>query len=453
MSRRGPYAAMQRMLQYRSRVPANSQHGRATAAAPRTSLAFALALSLAACGPAPEPLAEVPTLEVTRSEAFVRRVTAEGYLRAVEATPLTAPADSQQPMKVAWVAVDGSHVRAGDVVVRFDASEMQRELANSQDDVTSAQRQIDRERTLGSSVARRRDRTAGLAGIELEMARELQVDDERILSRNEIIETRIDAGFAQAKADHAKQVKEVEGAVSRSQRQVHDISRRHAQSAVQRAEQGLARLEIAAPQDGLLVLERDWRGNALRVGDTIWPGQKVAEIPRVSTMEAELYVLEADAGDLVPGLPAELVIEAYPEHVHEAKLTKIDTLAKPRHQEVPVQYFAVTLTLPATDPATMKVGQRVRGTIVLEQGDAIVVPRQAVFERDGRMFVHRREAGRFEEVEVELGSSSTGRVVIEKGLEEGDRIALRDPDGPDPAEAAAAKADAKAADGKGGPTP
>ena len=91
----------------------------------------------------------------------------------------------------------------------------------------------------------------------------------------------------------------------------------------------------------------------------------------------------------------------------------------------------------------MKVGQRVRGTLVLEQGDAIVVPRQAVFEHDGRMFVHRQDGSRFEEVEVELGSSSAGRVVIKKGLEEGDRIALRDPDGPDPAEAAAAKADAE----------
>lgn len=413
---------------------------------------LALALVLAGCGPAPEALPEVPTLEITRSEAFVRRVTAEGYLRAVEATPLTAPADSQQPMKIAWVAVDGTHVRAGDVVVRFDATEMQRELANSRDDVTAAERQIERERALGGSTARRRDRTAALAGVELEMARELQVDDERILSRNEIIESRIDAGFAQAKADHARQVKEVEGAVSKSQRQVHEITRRHAESGVERAEQGLARLEIAAPQAGLLVLERDWRGNTLRVGDTIWPGQKVAEIPRVSAMEAELYVLEADAGDLVVGLPAELVIEAYPEQIHAATLSKIDTLAKPRHQDVPVQYFAVTLSLAATDPATMKVGQRVRGTLVLEQGDAIVVPRQAVFERDGRMFVHRQDGARFEEVEVKLGSSSAGRVVVTEGLTEGDRIALRDPDGPDPA-AGEAKAEAGGGAAKGGPTP
>jgi len=443
MSWRGRLGAVRALLQFRSSLRANLQ-GRSTAAWSGSSLALGSYLALA-CGPAPEALPEIPTLEVTRSEAFVRRVTAEGYLRAVEATPISAPADTQQPMKIAWLAVDGIEVSAGDVVVRFDPTEMQRELANNRDDVTAAERQIERERALGGSTARRRDRTAELAGVELEMARSLEVDDERILSRNEIIETRIDAGFAKAKADHARQVKEVEGAVSRSQRQVHEISRRLADSGVQRAEQGLARLEIAAPQAGLLVLERDWRGNTLRVGDTIWPGQKVAEIPRVAAMEAELYVLEADAGDLVAGLPAELVIEAYPERTYVAKLARVDTLAKPRHQEVPVQYFAVTLSLDETDMGTMKVGQRVRGTIVLEQGDAIVVPRQAVFERDGRMFVHRQDGGRFEPVEVKLGSSSAGRVVVTEGLSEGDRIALRDPDGPDPA----AAAEAKQADGDG----
>jgi multidrug efflux pump subunit AcrA (membrane-fusion protein) len=220
---------------------------------------------------------------------------------------------------------------------------------------------------------------------------------------------------------------------------------------VARAEDGLARLEIAAPHAGILVLERDWRGNALRVGDTLWPGQEVAEIPLVSAMEAELFVLEADAGDLAAGLPAELVIEAHPEHVHHATIARVDTLAKPRHHEVPVQYFAITLALPATDEATMKVGQRVRATIILEQGDALVVPRQAVFERDGRLYVHRKEGTGFAEVEVKLGSSSAGRVVITEGLEEGDRIALRDPNGP--AEPAAGAEPNKGGEAKGAASP
>lgn len=393
----------------------------------RRWLVAAVVLVLGGCRPEAEPARRVPSFEVEQREAFVRRVTAEGYLKAVEATPLSAPEDAQRPMKVAWVAEDGKQVEEGEVVVRFDATEMERKLADSQDDVTAAQREIAKERALGAATGRKRDRTAELSRYEMDLARALQTDDERILSRNEIIETRIDVELAQAKSDHARKVKAVEGTVSRSQIGVHEVTERHAAAEVERAEEGLKRLEIAAPHAGLLVLERDWRGNTLRVGDTIWRGQKVAELPLVTEMKAELFVLEADAGDLAEGLRAELVVEAHPGTVYEAEVSQVDTLAKPRHEDVPVQYFGVTLKLPTTDPSTMKVGQRVRATIFLEQDAAIVVPRQAVFEDDGELYVWRESLTGYERVTVTLGPSSAGRVVITEGLDEGDRIALRDP--------------------------
>jgi multidrug efflux pump subunit AcrA (membrane-fusion protein) len=75
----------------------------------------------------------------------------------------------------------------------------------------------------------------------------------------------------------------------------------------------------------------------------------------------------------------------------------------------------------------MKPGQRVRGTLVQDRQDALVVPRQAVFEHEGTSIVYRRGAHGFTPVTVELGPASSGRVVVTRGLAEGDVIALRDP--------------------------
>ena len=72
-------------------------------------------------------------------------------------------------------------------------------------------------------------------------------------------------------------------------------------------------------------------------------------------------------------------------------------------------------------------GQRVRATLVLDSKDAITVPRQAVFERDGTSIVYRRGALGFEPVIVKLGAASPGRVAITSGLAQGDGIAERDP--------------------------
>ncbi len=76
----------------------------------------------------------------------------------------------------------------------------------------------------------------------------------------------------------------------------------------------------------------------------------------------------------------------------------------------------------------MKPGQRVRATIRLEEVEAVLsIPRGALFEKDGERVVYRRRAGATRPVPVTVGRQSISRVVVEGGLEAGDRIALRDP--------------------------
>ena len=62
-----------------------------------------------------------------------------------------------------------------------------------------------------------------------------------------------------------------------------------------------------------MVFESDWRGNTPKVGDNVWSGQALASLPLLQEMEVEAYVLEADAGGLKAGCPAQVVIEAQPE--------------------------------------------------------------------------------------------------------------------------------------------
>jgi HlyD family secretion protein len=369
---------------------------------------------------------EVPTVTVTR-ENFERRVLADGYLEAAEATPITAPQDSQAPMKIAWIAEEGASIAAGEVVVRFDPTEMERQLRDSQGDLQSALLSIEKERELGTSTLSKRDQAAAQAQREIESAKTFSLDDEDVFARQELIDAQIDIELAQAKAEHARAVKKVERSASRSRVELLEITRRQADNEVARAREALARLEVASTNAGIFVLERDWRGQTPHVGDTVWPGQKLAELPVVSSMQASLFVLEADAGDLEEGLRAEVIIESHPGKVYAVVIKRIDTLAQPRHHEVPVQYFSVFLEFAASDAETMKVGQRVRATLFIEQQDALVLPRQAVFEDDGHYYVYRATDSGFERVDVELGPSSAGRVVIEAGVEVGDEIALRDP--------------------------
>jgi multidrug resistance efflux pump len=194
---------------------------------------------------------------------------------------------------------------------------------------------------------------------------------------------------------------------------------------MQQANKGLSQLEVRAAHDGIIVFEQDWQGNLPKVGDPAWAGERLASLPLLDEMEVEAFVLEADASGLVPGIAATVALEADPDTLYKATIKEVDSLAKPRIRDVPINYFSVTLSLERTDKTKMKPGQRARVTLLLDQQDALAVPRQAVFEKDGRKVVY--VGSDFEERPVTLGASSPGLVVVESGLHEGDRIALRDP--------------------------
>ena len=115
------------------------------------------------------------------------------------------------------------------------------------------------------------------------------------------------------------------------------------------AARSLRSLRITAPHDGILVHERNWRGETPFVGDTVWPGQKIAEIPELSDLEAKVFVLEADGAGLEPGLGATVTIEGRPGEAHPAKVSRVEPLAKPRGWGSPVRYFEVQAVTSLTD--------------------------------------------------------------------------------------------------------
>jgi HlyD family secretion protein len=370
---------------------------------------------------------DVPTLVVSKA-AFERRVVAEGNLEAAEATPVTAPVDAQGQLKVAWLVPDGTPVKKGDVVVRFDPSEMERSLRDGKSDETAAESRITGMRADTGGAIRNLERDAALARQELQGADRYKVDDPEVFSRQEIIRSEIDRTLATKRIATSDAVRSIRQDVAKVDLDLLDIERRKAGIAIDRASKGLEALEIKAPHDGILVYKRDWRGEITKVGDTLWAGQPVGEIPDLKTMQARVYVLEADAGGLAGGLPATVVVEAHPSIEYKAKIKKVDTLAKRRTGWIPVQYFGATLELAATDPAVMKPGQRVRAVLALdERSDAISIPRNAIFEKDGKKIVYKRAGADFTPAVVTVGPAAVGRVVIEQGLAAGDEIALRDP--------------------------
>jgi HlyD family secretion protein len=370
--------------------------------------------------------AEVPTYEVAE-RTFVHEVSARGNLRASRSIAIGVPAGVPSPLRIAWTCPDGSAVRKGDVVVRFEPTDFEKRLLDGQADRASAQAKADKERALAALAQRTRERSAALSALELAKAREFQARDPEIFSRNQIIESGIDEQLSAARRDYAEEARQIEALVSKNKVEQLAVAQRQADVDIGRANKGLSNLELRAPEDGVILFERDWMGSEMKVGDSVWEGKTIASLPVLDQMEAEVFVLEADAGGLEVGKPARVVLESQTERTYEATIVSIDALAKRPRNGVPTQYFGLVLAFPVTDPKVMKPGSRVSATLVLDSQKTLSVPRQAVFERDGKSVVYRRRGAAFETVVVQIGAVTPGRVMIAAGLSTGDEVALVDP--------------------------
>lgn len=370
---------------------------------------------------------DTPIFKVTPIQ-FIRRVTSDGTLKAVNATPVTTPSEAGRALKIAWIAEDGAVVKKGDVIVRFDPTEFENELLTGTEDRSTAANKLTKASSDAKTTRTNLKRDAGQAQSELEKAKRFKFDDAEIFSRYQRIESEVDADLAGDKKTYAEEVLGVRESLARTDQDLIGIEDRKAGLRIRNAEQGLKALEILAPYDGILVLQRDWRGEIPRVGSTQWPGSPIAEIPDLKTMKAEVFVLEADAAGLAMDQKATVTLESQPGLKFKGKVTQLDKLARPRMRGVPVQYFGVTVTLEKTDPTVMKPGTRVRAVLEVENlNKAFAIPRQALFEKEGKKLVYRKRDGKFEPVDVTISTSSAGRVVVTKGLVQGDELALEDP--------------------------
>ena len=370
---------------------------------------------------------DVPLFVVTKGK-LLRTVGAEGVLKATRGTSIAVPVDLPGVQRLAWLAPDGTPVHTGEVVARIDPTNLDLDLSDGMDDLEIARLKILQAGESQKARSENLNLDSGLAQREADYTRTFAPQDPMVFSRHEIIDSEIDRELADAKVTNAQGKLEVAALQGKTELELLHIDRTRARQKVDRARKGLSALEVRAPHDGILLLSRSGYDEKIQPGMEVWPGMTIAEIPDPATMQARVYVLDADAAGLKAGCRASFRVEAHPESVYQAEVVRVDPQTKRRTWNLPVEYFEAVLKLDHMDAATMKPGQAVTSEIILEEVvSALTIPPQAIFQIESKPVAFRREGSRFKAVPVSLGSRSLSRVQILSGLKEGDAVALRDP--------------------------
>ncbi len=364
-----------------------------------------------------------------RKGTFEIVIPAFGELQAAKSTPIVVSPESRFALQtVAWMAPDYSLVKSGDVVIRLASTELpallrseEAEMAKLNLEIAQKEKQLEKEKNdLTGQIS--------VTSIQRQLADVYAARDETIYSRNKIIEDAIDLNYQTIRERYFQQERtQLEKRIAAELQLLQSKVRAH-QVKIKQYQDQLNNLEIRAPHDGMLIIDKTWRGEKYRVGMTAYSGLKLGSLPELSVMEAKVYVLESEASGLKENLPVSVRLDYEPGRIFTGKVAGIDTIAKPLSEDTPLKYFEVRASLDVTDPRLMMPGVQVKASIFVERLDNVIaVPNQAlVFEGD-KAFVYVKKGSKVQKRPVEMGARSLTQTVITKGLEEGGQILLGNP--------------------------
>jgi multidrug efflux pump subunit AcrA (membrane-fusion protein) len=396
-----------------------------------------LAATLVKAGPVlPDHHASVPTAKVLRGPLKLT-VYATGELRAGRTVNLTAPAVGGQ-IRLIKLLPTGTPVKAGDVVMEFDPADQQFALEQAKSDLDEAEQEIVKMKAdnavqtsqdaLNLLTARYDLRKAELdaAGNEFVGAIDAQ--------KNELTLDEDKRHLAQLQQDATSRTATSDAALA-----VVVEKRTKAALAMTRAKGIIDSLVVKSSIDGVVSVKENrdnqqffFFGMVLpeyREGDTTYSGRNVADVIEQGKMEARAKVTETDRDNLQEGQRAMVQIDALPGRTYKAKVGALTTSASRGNffETSAVRQFDIGLILDQIDPQ-MRAGSSLRVVIDGRQVEnAVHVPRQAVFDKNGKNFVYLQIGDRFERRDIKVENVTESRAVI-SGLNEGDVIALVDPD-------------------------
>lgn len=370
-----------------------------------------------------------PVFQVKRGE-FLDAVQFRGEMKAMRSVTITAPPNTGN-LQILKIVAEGTQLKQGDVVVQFDPSKTQQDLAEDQSALKSANADIEQTQAEGK-LTEEQDTTALMkAKYDVEVAR-LDASKSEIVSKIDGAEANLKLADTEQVLKQAQATLDSDIATNRAKVESKKNASHKAQFDAARAVQALTSMTLTAPSSGTISLIPVWHdGNEgpFKAGDRAWSGAPIAELPDASSLRVTGRVDETERGRLAAGQPVTVQLDAIADRQFTGKIDRIGTVATSDFSAgwpIP-RNFDLQISVDQSDPR-LKPGMTVQITVIVDRiANGIAIPAQASFLKSGRTVVYVWNGSRFDERPIQVERRSRDRILISRGLQPGDQVSLQDP--------------------------
>ncbi|MEM7516774.1 MAG: efflux RND transporter periplasmic adaptor subunit, partial [Planctomycetota bacterium] len=390
-------------------------------------------------------------LRSTRSKVVARGTASNGYVVARTRAALSA----DTPGRIVELRVEeGSIVEEGELVARLFDDEFRAAVQRAEADLrlseAALQKTVSQKEARESEVARLRvnvtvaeaNLTEAKALLNLaetnltRFERLVQEGVETVLRRDEVRQE-FDARAARVASLEASKASSDAGVLEGERRldiAVAEVLEAEArievmQATLEQAKATLDKTEVRAPFKGIVVLKD------AEVGEVVSPNSQggssrgsVVTMVDFASLEVQADVPETSLAAVTVGAPAKIFLDAFPEEPYPGRVTRIWPTADKQTATVEVRVAFETLDERLRPEMGVRVvfleGEQPDAPEPEDEEPVLLLPENCLVARESKQVAFVVKGGVLERREVRTGETVSGRVVVESGLQEGERVVV-----------------------------
>ncbi len=375
-------------------------------------------------------VSQIPLTQVQLGPV-IARMHAQGTVKGVDSDRLMAPMIGGGGLNLIQVPADGTPVKAGQVVVRFDPTVQEYNLQQAESQLAQAKALL--QSAQATAQAQLLTDQYSLVHARYNVARaKLNVEENPILPAIQAQENNLALTAARAALLQTRRNVASDEASNQAQVAIEKAAETTARVQIELARRNMARMTLRASTSGYVaVMTNPWGtfffgpGTVIpefQVGDPVRPGSTVAELPDLNHEQISVDINETQAGSVSIGQPARITIAAFPGWIFHGQISQVGGVQGP-------PWARQTTCLVSLPPTRAQLRPGMSARLVITTGalqHTAWLPTQAVFTQGKRSYVYVPQNGKFVEHNVRIRLRGETQVAI-AGLAPGQSVALVNP--------------------------
>jgi len=325
--------------------------------------------------------------------------------------------------KLTYLAEDGIPVVEGDVIARFDASDLEERKRTLLRDRDIAQAKLRSLRDAEHPLHLQRLEQE-IVAIEAEIRKEALLTseteslvEEGLLAEEELELYKENISALQSRKDALEQQRMLtKNILHPTEVQIATARKTAAEAGLKKVNRSLDSTVIRAPTSGIVhlpLIPIDGERRPARVGDGLFRNQVYLQVANLTELIIRTNVGERLLAKVVPGMEALIRFPAFPERTERAMISEVGAYPRGSERRYPVELKW------QTPPSDLRPGLTATIQVLSsKEENGIVVPRDFVEWQGTSLLIHTSTGTK----EVQAGPGNASGILIRSGIEEGDRL-------------------------------